>query len=134
MRFLRITLVALAAIAVAASPSLAQRGRMGGMDRMSMGRMHAGGPQGQRPFAGMLLQGITLTSAQQAQIDSIHTSFMSRMPAAAPRMRPDSTTRAQRWALMDERRAALRGVLTAEQQAVWDRNVEQMGARRPRRP
>jgi Spy/CpxP family protein refolding chaperone len=59
---------------------------------------------------------------------------MARMPAAGQRMRPDSATRAQRWALMDERRTAIRGVLTPDQQTVFDQNTERMRASRPRRP
>lgn len=96
-------------------------------------------PQGQGP-AGMaqrrmqmMLQGITLTPAQQASVDSIQAAFTARMPAVTPGQRPDSASMAQRRELMTQQNDALRAVLTPDQQQVWDRNVEQMRSqmRRP---
>jgi hypothetical protein len=75
----------------------------------------------------MLFQGITLTDAQRTSVDSIHASAVGRMTAT--RARADSAVRAERWAAAAERQAAMRSVLTPEQQAVWDRNVTEMRAR-----
>ncbi len=92
----------------------------------------AGGPPGQGGPGGMgqrrmqmMLQGITLTPAQQARFDSIQAAFRGRMPAFTPGQAPDTAQRQQRRALMASQDSALRNVLTPEQQAVWDRNAEQ---------
>ena len=122
LRFL--TLAALATV-VAATPALAQRG-----PRMGPGA----GPRGPQRRGTMMFQGITLTPTQQAQIDSIHARFVAERPAMRSGVRPDSAMRAQRWAQADQRAATMRAVLTPEQQVVWDRNLQQMRANRPRRP
>ncbi len=75
-----------------------------------------------------LLQGITLTPAQQASIDSINTAFQGRMPAFTPGQRPDSAQRAQRMQLTQERDAAIRNVLTPDEQKIWDNNMQTMRA------
>jgi Spy/CpxP family protein refolding chaperone len=56
------------------------------------------------------------------------------MPAFTPGSRPDSAERERRRAVMMKQQADIRGVLTAEQQAVYDRNVAEMRARMPGRP
>ena len=90
-------------------------GQGGGANRAAM-RMQA------------LLQGITLTPAQQTTIDSINTAFQSRMPAFTPGQRPDSAQRAQRMQLTQERDTAIRNVLTPDEQKIWDNNMQQMRA------
>ncbi len=72
-----------------------------------------------------LLQGITLTAAQQTQFDSIQAAFRAKMPAFTPGQAPDPAQMQQRRAVMASQDSALRAVLTPEQQTVWDRNVEQ---------
>jgi Spy/CpxP family protein refolding chaperone len=119
MKSLRIALITGLALVAAAAPALAQRGpRMGGGPGWG-GR----GPQRRS----MLLQGITLTDAQRVRIDSIHAA--APIATGVPRASGDSAVRAQRRAAAAERQAAVRAVLTPDQQAVWDRNVLDVRAR-----
>ena len=92
----------------------------------------AGGGRNRRMAA--LLEGITLTPQQQATFDSIQAAYRSQMPAFTPGQPMDSTTRAHMMELRQKQDADLRAVLTADQQAVWDRNLANMprfGGRRP---
>ena len=97
--------------------------------------------QGQGPPGGganrrmqAMLNGITLTTQQQAKFDSIMASYRGQMPAFTPGAPPDSAAQAQRRELGQRRDADLRAQLTAEQQAIWDRNLAGMPAGPPRRP
>lgn len=98
-----------------------------------------GGQPGQGPGPGgggqrrmqALLNGITLTAAQQAKFDSISTRYQGQMPAFTPGMPPDSASMARRRELGQRRDAELRAVLTHEQQEIWDRNLANMPQRRP---
>jgi len=119
----RIALVSAVVLACAAPVAFAQnppppppsgQGGMGGQGGFAQRRMQ------------MMLNGITLTAAQQASVDSIQAAFRSRMPAFTPGQRPDSASMAQRRQVMADQDAAMRAVLTPEQQQVWDRNAEQM--------
>lgn len=129
----------------------------------------AGGPDGGQPPMGgpgmrggrgggmrMLLEGITLTDAQQTRVDSINRAYGERMRArrelvqggAAPApgaaggrdaQRPDSAARAARFQEMRremaDHNAAIRAVLTGDQQKTFDANVarvEQMRQQRMR--
>ncbi|HVO34867.1 MAG TPA: Spy/CpxP family protein refolding chaperone [Gemmatimonadales bacterium] len=123
----RITLVVAALAALAAVPAVAQnpQGPPGG-------RMGPGGFAQRRME--MLLNGITLTDAQKAKIDSIQAGYRSKMPAFTPGQMPDSATRAQRFELMRQQDMDIRNVLSTDQQAIWDKNVADMQARMPRRP
>lgn len=122
----RITLVVAALLGLSAAPAIAQN------------------PQGPPPGRGqgmgqsrtqMLLNGITLTPAQQTQIDSIEAAYRSKMPAYTPGAPMDSAARAQRMEIMNKRDTDIRAVLTAEQQAIWDKNVADMRSRmQQRRP
>lgn len=128
MKVVRAALVALTAAALAASPALAQGGPPPG------GPPPGAGPGGPQRRMQMMLQGITLSPAQQAQLDSINARFTAQMPAMTPGVRPDSAQMAQRRAIVAQRDSTLRAMLTAEQQTVWDRNIEQMRANMPPRP
>jgi len=120
---IRLTAVAAAmALAFAASPALAQVPGPGG----------PGGGPGRRMQA--LLNGITLTPQQQARVDSIQASFRSQMPAFTPGQPPDSAAMAQRRQFMQRQDSLVRAVLTPEQQATWDRNLQSMPQRMPPRP
>jgi Spy/CpxP family protein refolding chaperone len=96
-------------------------------------------PQGQAQGRGrqmeMLMQGITLTDAQKASVDSIVQAYRAQMPQTPPGTPPDSATRAKRMEVMQKQTADIRAVLTKEQQAIFDKNVEtvrqQMGRPRP---
>lgn len=91
-----------------------------------------GGGRGRQMEA--LMQGITLTDAQKAQVDSIGQAFRAQMPAMTPGTPPDSATRAKRTEVMQKQYAAIRTVLTAEQQPAFDKNLEDMRARAAQRP
>lgn len=93
------------------------------------------GPQqfGQRRMA-RLLQGITLTDQQKAQLDSINAKYDSMRPAFTPGTPPDSATRAKFRELNQQEDTAVRAILTPDQQKVWDTNVEQMRSRMRRPP
>lgn len=73
----------------------------------------------------MMFRDITLTEAQQAKVDSILAHYRAQMPAS-PGGRPDSATMATRRAAMQHQWADIRAVLTKEQQATFDRNLEEM--------
>lgn len=113
-------LAAALALAVAASPALAQ------------------GPGGPGGFAGRrmaaLMNGITLTAQQQARVDSIVASFRAQMPAFTPGQAPDSTAMQLRRVLSARQDSTVRAVLTPEQQAIFDQNLQQMPQRMPPRP
>ena len=72
--------------------------------------------------------------AQQVSVDSINSAFQARMPAFTPGTPLDSAARAQRMALGTQRDVALRAVLTADQQRMWDTNMQTMMANMPQRP
>jgi Spy/CpxP family protein refolding chaperone len=93
-----------------------------------------GGGGGQGRGMQRLMQGITLTEKQQASVDSIVGAFRSQMPPMQQGTPPDSATRAKRMEVMQKEYAAIRNVLTADQQKVFDKNLEDMRAQmnRPR--
>jgi Spy/CpxP family protein refolding chaperone len=116
----RIWTTAAALVAVlAAAPLAAQGGPPGG----GMG----GGPGGMMARRmEMMLKGITLSADQQKKVDSIQTAFREQMPPMTPGTPPDPEMRQKRMALMQKQDGDLRGVLTAEQQAIWDKNAEEL--------
>jgi Spy/CpxP family protein refolding chaperone len=106
--------------AVAQNPATpAQPGQEG------MGRGMGGG---QRRLQA-LLQGITLTADQQKKVDSISAAARDKMPAMTPGSPPDSGTRAMMRGIMQQSNADIRAVLTADQQAIWDKNLAAMRSR-----
>ena len=127
----RSLIVPLLALALSANAAMAQQAPPAPGPPPGMG----GGPgRGGARRMQMLLQGITLAPAQQASVDSINTAFQARMPAFTPGTPPDSAARAQRMTLTTERDAAMRAVLTPDQQRVWDTNAQTMQANMPQRP
>jgi Spy/CpxP family protein refolding chaperone len=76
-----------------------------------------------------LLQGITLTADQQKKVDSISGAARAKLPAMTPGSPPDSGTRAMMRGIMQQSNADIRAVLTADQQAIWDKNLAAMRAR-----
>ena len=131
----------LAAVVLSAS-SLAAQGGMGGPPPGGMGGGR-GGMGGQGGMMGrqneMLFKDITLTAAQQAKVDSIQAKGREEMMAM---MQGGGQDRAALRDVMMQTRAKqmadIRGVLTAEQQAAFDKNVAEMpqgpgGGRRPPR-
>jgi Spy/CpxP family protein refolding chaperone len=119
----RLAMIVAVLLGLSVAPAIAQNPQGPPMGGMGQGR----GMMGQRRMQ-MLLTGITLTPVQQAKIDSIQTVYRAQMPAFTPGERPDSAARAQRMELLRKQDAEIRGVLTAEQQPVWDKNVADMQA------
>jgi Spy/CpxP family protein refolding chaperone len=117
-------LTAALVFAVAAAPAVAQQPGPppGGPGGMAGRRMAA------------LLNGITLTAQQQARVDSITALIRSQMPAFTPGQMPDENAMQQRRVLSARQDSLVRAVLTPEQQAIWDRNVQTMPQRGPRPP
>jgi Spy/CpxP family protein refolding chaperone len=121
-----LTAAVVAVSAIASSQASAQGGQ-GGQGR--------GGAAQQA----MMFEGITLSEAQTAKVDSIRGAFREKMmalPRPAQGERADSASMAARRQLTDDQRAAVRGVLTADQAKTFDANVEKMrtaprGAGRP---
>ena len=98
-----------------------------------------GGPgQGPGGFAQrrmqVMMQGITLTPAQQARVDSITTRMQAQMPAFTPGSPPSPEDRQHRREVMMRQDSMIRTVLTHEQQEVWDHNAEQARQNAPQRP
>lgn len=69
----------------------------------------------------MMFEGITLSPRQQATVDSIHAAHMSHMGPAQ-----SGGDHSQMRQMMEEQHAAIRNVLTPEQQRIFDANVERM--------
>ena len=113
-------LAAALALAVVASPALAQ------------GPGGPGGGASRRMAA--LMDGITLTAPQQARVDSIVAGIRAQMPAFTPGQAPDSTAMQSRRVLSARQDSLVRAVLTPEQQAIFDRNLQQIPQRMPPRP
>ena len=81
-----------------------------------------------------LLTGITLTPEQQTKVDSITARYAAQMPAFTPGQMPDSATRAKMRDVNQKQDGEIRALLTADQQKVWDANVEAMRSRMQRPP
>ena len=121
MKRIRVFALLAALVAFAAPSAHAQGGGGGGQGR--------GGRQME-----MLMQGITLTDAQKASVDSIGQAFRAQMPPMQQGTPPDSATRAKMMEVRQKQYAAIRTVLTPDQQKTFDKNVEEMRANmtRPR--
>lgn len=117
MRFRSLALLAVFGLALATAPTLSAQG----------GPPAGGNPRGR--MQAMLFEGITLTPAQQTQIDSIRTHYRSQMPAMTPGVPPSDADRQKAMQLMQASTKAVRGVLTPEQQATYDKNMAAMQQR-----
>jgi len=87
-----------------------------------------GGQGGRGRQMEMLMQGITLTDAQKASVDSIGQVYRAQMPPMQQGTPPDSATRAKMMAVRQQQYAAVRAVLTPDQQKTFDKNLEEMRA------
>lgn len=90
-------------------------------DRAARRAMRQPGAEAQ----GRLLQGITLTDAQKAQVKTINEQHRTELRAIRGQGagRPDSAQRAAARELARKHHQQLRAVLTAEQQVTFDKNV-----------
>lgn len=93
--------------------------------------------QGRGGMQAMLFEGITLTEAQQRQIDAIRANYKAQrqqsMPNGMSGGPPDAAKRAKMTEMQRKQNAELRAVLTAEQQVLFDKNAEEMKQRRAQR-
>ncbi len=129
MRAMRI--LAAMMLVLVASTAAAQGGQGGGPPQG--GGM---GQQGQQRMNEMLFKDITLTETQKAKVDSIQVKQREDQRALMQGGggMQDPATREKMMELRTKSNAAIRAVLTAEQQAVFDKNLAAMpqgGGRRP---
>ncbi|MGI8498361.1 MAG: hypothetical protein ACR2OG_12345 [Gemmatimonadaceae bacterium] len=82
----------------------------------------------------MLFNGITLTDAQKAQIDSVRARYRAQMPARTPGTPPDEATREKRRGLMKAQSDEIRALLTDDQKKIYDANLAEMQSRMQQRP
>jgi Spy/CpxP family protein refolding chaperone len=92
------------------------------------------GGRGGGGMGGMLLKDITLTDAQKDRIKTIREKYMPqqmelRKAAQATGTAPDEATRTKMMDLQTKQAADIRAVLTADQQAIFDKNMADMKAR-----
>jgi Spy/CpxP family protein refolding chaperone len=93
-------------------------------------QQQGGEVRGRRPDP---LRNITLSDAQRAQVDSIRARYRAQLEEfrgsqSADRRDPDTRRRFRE--IMDKQFADIRAVLTPEQQAVFDQNLQEMRSRR----
>lgn len=114
MKYARVLLLVLAATALVAPVASAQGG--------------GGGGRGAGRAMQALMANITLTAEQQAKVDSINAVYQTQrreLMQSGGGMQ-DSTTRAKAMELTNKQYDAIRTVLTAEQQTVFDENRKNM--------
>ena len=97
-----------------------------------------GGAQGRSGRGmSMLFEGITLTEAQQTKVDSITTKYRAErqklMPNGMQGGPPDDATRARMGEMMTKQAAEIRAILSADQQKLFDANVEKRKERMQQR-
>jgi len=109
-------IIAALALLTLALPAAAQQ-RMGGPPQSGAG----------------IFSGITLTPAQQKQVDSLYASNQPMRDKMRAQMEsgqsPDSAEMVKMRAMRTKTLASYRGFLTADQQKVFDKNVAEMQAR-----
>ena len=118
----------------------AEQNREGKGPRADRGARRAG-PRGPKRVARALFRGIELSADQRTRLGQINERFRVERTQLRERaraglaegQRPDSAQRAamrtSAQQLMQRQRAEVRGVLTAEQQATFDRNVQEVEKR-----
>lgn len=129
MKMLRISALC-AALVIAAAPLA--HAQAGGQSSSENGGVRSGNRMGNRMME-MLFKDIDLTDAQKSMVDSIQGAYRAKMPAMTPGQAPDPSARASRREAMQKEQADIRGVLTPDQQKVFDKNVEQMRSMRRNR-
>ena len=123
MRQIKIAACSLMLLAAASAPAMAQQG--GGMG----GRMNPA--QMAQRTSERLMTGITLTATEGDSVKAIDGRFASGMTAATG----GSDMRTKITELRKTQQTELRGILTGDQQKVFDKNVEEMEkARMNRQP
>ena len=103
-----------------------------------------GSPQGQaqsegrKQMGGTLLKDITLTDAQKEQVKAIREKYLPQQQeirkAAQGTGTYDDATKAKVQELRTKQAAEIRAILTADQQAIFDRNLAEIRDREGRKP
>jgi Spy/CpxP family protein refolding chaperone len=92
------------------------------------GEMRRGGGMG-----GTLLKDITLTDAQKDQVKTIREKYMPQLmeirKASQATGAPDEASRTKMMDLQNKQAAEIRAILTADQQATFDKNLAEMKSR-----
>jgi Spy/CpxP family protein refolding chaperone len=96
-------------------------------------------PQGQgqgrgERMGGMLLKDINLTDAQKAQVKTIRDKYVPqlqelRKASQATGGPPDEATRTKMMDIQAKQTTEIRAILTADQQATFDKNLAELKAR-----
>jgi Spy/CpxP family protein refolding chaperone len=107
--------VGMTSVAAAQGTEPPQQGRGGGM-------------------GGMLLKDINLTDAQKAQVKTIRDKYVPqlqelRKASQATGGPPDEATRTKMMDIQAKQTTEIRAILTADQQATFDKNLAEMKAR-----
>ena len=128
MKVIRIATLAAALCVGMTSVAAAQ-----GTEPQGQGQGRGGG------MGGMLLKDINLTDAQKAQVKTIRDKYVPqlqelRKSAQATGGPPDEATRTKMTDIQNKQSAEIRAILTADQQATFDKNLADMKARMANRP
>ena len=119
--------LAVAGVALCAGASVASAQGAPAGTNPPQGAAQGGQGRGGRGMA-MLMEGITLSEAQQAQLGEIAAKYRAErqklMPNGMQGGPPDDATRAKMGEMMDKQSAEVRAILTADQQKTFDANVE----------
>jgi Spy/CpxP family protein refolding chaperone len=123
MKVIRIATLA-AALCVGITSAAAAQGTE--PPQQGQGEMRRGGGMG-----GLLLKDINLTDAQKAQVKAIREKYAPlqlelRKSVQATGGPPDEATRTKMIDLQSKQAAEIRAVLTADQQATFDKNLAEM--------
>lgn len=131
----RTGLLALATAVLAAAPAALRAQQPDAPPPPPAGQPPMGGMRGPGGRGGMMLfEGITLSDAQKAKIDSIQSAGRARMQGMMqPGSPPDSAARATMRQEREAQQTAMRNVLTADQQKTYDANVAKMRERMQQR-
>jgi len=126
MKAIRIATLAIALCAGMTSVAAAQGQTEPKQDH---GVKHRGGGMG-----GWLLKDVTLTEAQKAQVKTIREKYVPqqlqlRKAVQATGAPADEATHGKMMQLQNQQSAEIRAILTADQQAIFDRNLAAMKAR-----
>lgn len=81
----------------------------------------------------MLLKDITLDAAQKTKLEAIQARYLKELPPMTPGERPSTEEMARRRDVQTKQQAEIRGILTTEQQAVYDKNATAVRERMARR-
>jgi Spy/CpxP family protein refolding chaperone len=97
--------------------------------QQGQGEARRGGGMG-----GMLLKDVTLTDAQKAQVKTIREKYLPQQVELRKQVQatggpPDEATRAKMMDLQNKQAAEIRAILTADQQATFDKNLAELKER-----